>query len=80
MAALAGQAPARQDRRYLGIGVIAEALAPKCKAMGMTVSASRRRRAGRGLRPRASDGELLSGAAELDYLVLLTPYSPRPIT
>ena len=40
----------------LGIGVIAEALAPKCKALGMnvvgiTIVAAK----GRGLRPRASD-------------------------
>ena len=39
----------------LGIGVIAEALAPKCKAMGMTVvGITSSPRHGRGLRPRAS--------------------------
>ena len=61
----------------LGIGVIAEALAPKCKAMGMTV-------VGITSSPRAVPGfdrvqpmsELMSVLPTLDYLVLLTPYSP----
>jgi D-2-hydroxyacid dehydrogenase (NADP+) len=61
----------------LGIGVIAEALAPKCKAMGMTVI-------GITFAPRQVAGfdrvhptsELLRVLPELDYLVLLTPYSP----
>jgi len=61
----------------LGIGVIAEALAPKCKAMGMTVvgiTSSPRNVAGFDhVRPM---GELLKVLPELDYLVLLTPYSP----
>ena len=60
----------------LGIGVIAEALAPKCKAMGMTV-------VGITSAPRAVTGfdsvhpvsELLNVLPHLDYLVLLTPYS-----
>jgi phosphoglycerate dehydrogenase-like enzyme len=60
----------------LGIGVIAEALAPKCKAMGMTV-------VGISSVPRPVAGfdrvhpvsELLSVVPGLDYLVLLTPYS-----
>ena len=61
----------------LGIGVIAEALAPKCKAMGMTV-------VGITSVPRKVAGfdsvhpvrELLGVLPHLDYLVLLTPYSP----
>jgi phosphoglycerate dehydrogenase-like enzyme len=61
----------------LGIGVIAEALAPKCKALGMTV-------AGISSVPRTVPGfdrvygrdELLSAVRDLDYLVALTPYSP----
>ena len=61
----------------LGIGVIAEALAPKCKAMGMTV-------VGITSSPRAVPGfdrvqptsELMTVLPTLDYLVLLTPYSP----
>jgi len=57
----------------LGIGVIAEALAPKCKPWN---DGSRRHvvtAQGRWLRPRASDGELLVVLPQLDYLVLLTP-------
>ena len=61
----------------LGIGVIAEALAPKCKAMGMTVvgiTSSPRKVAGFDrVHPM---GELLRCCRELDYFVLLTPYSP----
>ncbi len=61
----------------LGIGVIAEALAPKCKAMGMTVvgitSAPRRSRASTACTRSANCCSVLP---ELDYLVLLTPYSP----
>ena len=60
----------------LGIGVIAEALAPKCKAMGMTVI-------GVTSSPRPVAGfdsvhpvtELPAVLPHLDYLVLLTPYS-----
>jgi phosphoglycerate dehydrogenase-like enzyme len=61
----------------LGIGVIAEALAPKCKAMGMTVvgiTSSPRKVAG--FDRVHSMGELLAVLPQLDYLVLLTPYSP----
>ena len=61
----------------LGIGVIAEALAPKCKAMGMTVI-------GVTSKPRKVAGfdrvhpvsELLKVLPEFDHFVLLTPYSP----
>ena len=48
----------------LGIGVIAEALAPKCKAMGMkVVGITSSPRPGRGLRPRASGRRAAAGAA-----------------
>jgi D-2-hydroxyacid dehydrogenase (NADP+) len=61
----------------LGIGVIAEALAPKCKAIGMTVigltSAPRKVAGFDRVHP---VGDLLRIVPELDYLVLLTPYSP----
>jgi len=61
----------------LGIGVIAEALAPKCKAMGMTVvgiTSSPRQVAGVDrVHPMS---EFLAVLPQLDYLVLLTPYSP----
>ena len=61
----------------LGIGVIAEALAPKCKALGMTVvgiTSSPRKVAGFDrVHP---VGELLQVLAGVDHFVLLTPYSP----
>ena len=60
----------------LGIGLIAEALAPKCKAMGMTVvgitSAPRKVAGFDSVHPAS---ELLNVVPHLDYLVLLTPYS-----
>jgi D-2-hydroxyacid dehydrogenase (NADP+) len=60
----------------LGIGVISETLAPKCKALGMTVvgiSSARRTVAGFD-RVYARD-ELISAVRDLDYLIALTPYS-----
>jgi phosphoglycerate dehydrogenase-like enzyme len=60
----------------LGIGVIAEALAPKCKALGMTVvgiTSSPRQVAGFDrVHP---VGELLPVLGAADHFVLLTPYS-----
>jgi len=61
----------------LGIGAIAEALAPKCKALGMTV-------VGISSVPRTVPGfdrvygrdELIPAVRDLDYLIALTPYSP----
>jgi phosphoglycerate dehydrogenase-like enzyme len=60
-----------------GIGVIAEALAPLCKGFGMTV-------AGISSTPRQVAGfdrmhgrdELAQAVRDLDFLVLLTPYTP----
>ena len=61
----------------LGVGLIAEALAPKCKAMGMTViGISSAPRAVAGFDRMHPVSELLGVVPELDYLVLLTPYSP----
>jgi len=60
----------------LGVGVIAEGLAPRCKAMGMKVigiSSSQRQVPGIDLVRRRE--ELLDAVKDLDYLVLLTPYS-----
>jgi D-2-hydroxyacid dehydrogenase (NADP+) len=60
----------------VGVGVIAEALAPRCKALGMTVvglSSSQRDVAGFDRMHRID--ELKSVAADVDFLVLLTPYS-----
>jgi D-2-hydroxyacid dehydrogenase (NADP+) len=59
-----------------GIGLIAEALAPRCKALGMTVigfSSTKREVAGFDRMHLRS--ELLHVAGELDYLVLLVPYA-----
>jgi D-2-hydroxyacid dehydrogenase (NADP+) len=60
-----------------GVGLIAEALAPKCKALGMTV-------VGFSSAPREVPGfdrmhgrtELIAQAPTLDHLVLLAPYGP----
>ena len=60
----------------LGVGVIAAALAPKCKAMGMTVvgiSSAPREIAGFDRMHPVS--ELLEIVPEFDHFVLLTPYS-----
>ncbi len=60
----------------LGIGAIAEALAPRCKAMGMTVvgisSVPREIPGFDRMYPR---GELVIAASECDYLVVLIPFS-----
>ena len=61
----------------LGIGVIAEALAPKCKAMGMNVvGITSVPRQVAGFDRVCSTAELPNVLPELDYFVLLTPYSP----
>jgi len=60
----------------LGVGVIAEALAPKCKAMGMTVvGISSAPRTVAGFDRMHPVGELLQVLPECDHFVLLTPYS-----
>ena len=62
----------------VGVGAIAEVLAPRCKAFGMTVygiSNSSRRPAGFDeILPR---GELQRGAAAADFLVLIVPHSAQ---
>ncbi len=60
----------------LGIGIIAAALAPKCKAMGMTViGISSAPRALPGFDRMHPAGDLLKVLPECDHFVLLTPYS-----
>ncbi|HXF87106.1 MAG TPA: D-2-hydroxyacid dehydrogenase [Xanthobacteraceae bacterium] len=60
-----------------GVGAIAERLAPKCKALGMTViGISSGVRSVPGFDRMHGRDELLRVVPELDYLVLLTPYSP----
>jgi D-2-hydroxyacid dehydrogenase (NADP+) len=59
-----------------GVGLIAEALAPKCKAFNMTVLGfSSTRRDVAGIDRMYLRGELIEHAGELDYLVLLVPYA-----
>jgi len=59
-----------------GVGVIAEELAPKCKAFGMTVvGISSAKRPVPGFDRMYGRDELEKAVRELDYLVLLTPYS-----
>jgi phosphoglycerate dehydrogenase-like enzyme len=59
-----------------GIGVIAEELAPKCKAFGMkVVGISSQKRAVAGFDEMYTRDELEQVVAQLDYFVLLTPYS-----
>jgi D-2-hydroxyacid dehydrogenase (NADP+) len=60
----------------VGIGVIAEALAPKCKAMGMAVvGISSVRRTVVGFDRMYGRDEFILAVRDLDYLVVLTPYS-----
>lgn len=60
----------------VGIGVIAEALAPKCKAMGMKVlGVSSARREVAGFDEVHAMDDLLEVLPRCDYVVLLTPYS-----
>jgi phosphoglycerate dehydrogenase-like enzyme len=60
----------------LGVGLIAEVLAPKCKALGMTVAGfTSAKRAVPGFDRMYDRGELIAQAGTLDHLVLLAPYS-----
>jgi D-2-hydroxyacid dehydrogenase (NADP+) len=59
----------------LGVGLIAESLAPRCKALGMTVvGISRSSRKPAGFDRIDSRDDLPRAVAELDFLVLLVPY------
>jgi D-2-hydroxyacid dehydrogenase (NADP+) len=61
-----------------GLGLIAEALAPRCKAFGMTVlGVSATPRAVAGFDRVYAYAELAQAAALADFLVVLTPYSPE---
>jgi phosphoglycerate dehydrogenase-like enzyme len=62
----------------LGVGAIAEKLAPKCKALGMmVVGISSAARSVPGFDHMYRRDELLRIVPELDFFVLLTPYSPE---
>ena len=59
-----------------GVGLIAEALAPRCQALGMTVVGfTSTKRTLPGFDRMRLRSELMAVAKELDYLVLLVPYS-----
>jgi len=59
-----------------GVGLIAEVLAPKCKALGMTVVGfTSAKRALPGFDRMHERSELMTQAPTLDYLVLLAPYA-----
>jgi phosphoglycerate dehydrogenase-like enzyme len=61
-----------------GVGAIAEALAPKCKAFGMrTIGVSSAPRAVASFDCMVSSAELASVAGEFDFLVLLTPLTEK---
>jgi phosphoglycerate dehydrogenase-like enzyme len=61
----------------LGVGAIAAELAPKCKALGMkVVGISSAKRQVAGFDEMFVRDELESAVKKLDYLVLLTPYTP----
>lgn len=61
----------------VGMGAIAEALAPRCKAFGMTVyGVSNTPRAAAGFDAVFSRDELLHAASLADFLVLIVPHSP----
>ena len=61
----------------LGMGAIAEALAPKCRALGLTVvGISSVKRTVAGFDRVYGRDELVSAVSDLDFLVVLTPYSP----
>ena len=59
-----------------GVGLIAEALAPRCKALGMTVVGfGSSKRQVPGFDRMHLRGDFLSVAPELDFMVLLVPYA-----
>lgn len=60
-----------------GIGSIAQELAPRCEAMGMTVvGITSAKRPVAGIDRMFGRDELLTAVRDLDFLVLLTPYTP----
>lgn len=62
----------------LGVGIIGEELAKKCKVFNMTVyGISRTKRDVEGIDRFYGREELSNVAAELDYLIILVPHSPE---
>lgn len=61
-----------------GIGAIAVDLGPKCKALGMTtVAITSARRTVAGFDRMYDRADLISAVRDLDYFVILTPYTPE---
>jgi len=61
-----------------GVGIIAAALAPRCKALGMRViGISGSPRDVPGFDRMVARDDLMTAVAELDYFVLLTPLTPQ---
>jgi D-2-hydroxyacid dehydrogenase (NADP+) len=61
-----------------GIGVIAEALAPKCKAFGMrVVGVSSAPRQADGFDAKVARDDMLKAVGEFDFFVLLTPLTEK---
>ena len=68
----------RKTVGIFGVGAIARSLAPKCKSFGMTVvGITSAPRSMEGFDRMAHRGELEKIVCELDFLVLLTPYTPQ---
>jgi phosphoglycerate dehydrogenase-like enzyme len=62
----------------LGVGAIAKDLAPRCKALGMkVVGITSAKRALRGFDCMFARNELTKAVRDLDFLILLTPYSAQ---
>jgi len=62
----------------VGVGAIAEALAPRCKCFGMKViGVSASHRVPAGFDAMYGREELLQAAAQADFLVILVPYSAQ---
>jgi phosphoglycerate dehydrogenase-like enzyme len=67
----------RKTVGIVGIGLIAEMLAPRCKALGMTVVGfGSTRREVAGFDRMCLRGDFLALAPTLDYVVLLVPHAP----
>lgn len=70
----------RKQVGILGVGAIAQELAPRCKAFGMFVTGiSRTPRALPGFDRMVDHAHMLDALGELDYLVLTVPYSPETL-
>jgi len=62
----------------LGVGAIAESLAPRCKAFGMTVvGITSAKREVAGIDRMFLRGDLGQAVKDVDFLVVLTPYTPE---